>query len=357
MKKRWIPLLLALVLLCGCTAVPQEQPDPDPRPQLPEPTEQDASDSTQVTPELTLPLTLEENEAVWVLDYDGQQLLLAQGTATGYQEGTLYRTDRLLRWDLAGGLEQWEIGSDAYVTSGLCSGEDLLYMDYYWRGNDKFWSLLRIRDGEETQVAGDDMEWTDRLPQLFRLNGQAMYLCQSQNGPQVYRVEEDGVSLVLEVPGYTDFGADVCSNGSCYAFTVQDGTEGSTRLLVCDQAGLRYQVALPMECLSIAVNGEYAVAAMTDRQSGIYACQTLRLSDGATGLFDSSVPLQTLAGSGGSCLCLDASGSGYLLYPAMGDLQSIPLTDGFDRLYSDGRGGYLLRLDRDGACCFRQLIP
>ena len=201
MKRVFLLSLLLAFSLCACSKQPQQPPAP-------------------TVLQLPSPLTLSAEEDALVLCCEENRALLAVGHRNGALEGPLYNTDYLLRWNYTDGTsDKVPIQSQAYITSAVFDGSDLLYVDYESSDARIAWSLVRYTEAGKTTLASGQADSYDRVPALFTLDKHPMYLLADDSGLSVFRVEGSKVSAVLTVPDCTmSGGVAVCSNGSQYAF-------------------------------------------------------------------------------------------------------------------------------------------
>lgn len=173
--------------------------------------------------------------------------LLAVGHRNGAQEGPLYNTDYLLRWNYADGTsDKVPIQSQAYITSAVFDKSDLLYVDYEAADARIAWSLIRCTEAGKTTLASGQADSYDRVPALFTLDKQPMYLLAEDSGLSVCRVDGGKVSTVLTVPDCTMPGpVAVCSNGTQYAFLAAVNGAAYGTVFICDGSGILRRRSFP----------------------------------------------------------------------------------------------------------------
>lgn len=173
--------------------------------------------------------------------------LLAVGHRNGAQEGPLHNTDYLLRWNYADGTsDKVPIQSQAYITSAVFDKADLLYVDYEAADAHIAWSLIRCTEAGKTSLASGQADSYDRVPALFTLDKQPMYLLAEDSGLSVCRVDGSKVSTVLTVPDCTIPGpVTVCSNGTQYAFLAAVNGAAYGTVFICDGSGFSGRRSFP----------------------------------------------------------------------------------------------------------------
>lgn len=344
MKKLATILAACLLLsLCACS----------PKTETPDVTSDDSDIQLALLQqtELASPLELAEGQYVDVLDYAGGEALLSVSHSVNAPEGpsdiSARYTDYLLRWRLDGPTERLEPASGGCISSALCDGKTLLYVEQ----NGDRWALLRSSDGEkQTLRSSDEMELL-RVPELFRVGKATMLLCQTRQGTAVYLVSEDALQTRLELPGWVAWEASTCSNGTMYMFFGSPAGSDETSLLLCDSSGLRWQIPLDRATSGGAINQNYALVSLRQVKGGGYGYLVVNLMNGSTSTVDSDKPLYRLSGSGSTFLYVDEGYNAYLLLPDARN--STPTT--FHQLapyqnwpmlfHSDGTSSYLLQVD------------
>lgn len=343
--KKLAAILAACLLLSLCACSPKtETPDTPPD-------DGDVQLALLRQTELTSPLELAEGQYADVLDYAGGEALLSVSHSVDAPEGpsdisTRY-TDYLLRWRLDGPTERLEPARGGCITSALCDGKTLLYVEQ----NGDRWALLRSSDGEKQTLRSSDEMDLLRVPELFRVGKAAMLLCQTRQGAAVYLVSGDTIQTRLELPGWTARETSPCSNGTMYMFFGSPTGSDETSLLLCDSSGLRWQIPLDGATSGGAINQNYALVSLRQVKGGGYGYLVVNLTNGSTSTVDSDKPLYRLSGSGSTFLYVDEGYNAYLLYPDARN--SAPVT--FHQLasyrnwpmlfHSDGASSYLLQVD------------
>lgn len=342
--KKLAAILAACLLLSLCACSPnRENPDTTP-----------ADGDTQLAllrqTELTSPLALTEEQYAEVLSYAEGEVLLSVNHSVGAPEGpsdisTRY-TDYLLRWQLEGSTERLEPERDGYISSALCDGKELLYVEE----SDGQWALIRNGAGEEQTLRSSDELALTCTPELFRMGKAAMLLCQEEHGVTVYRVSGDTLQIRLELPNWVSKGS-ACGNGSMYMFLGSPQGSDEISLLLCDSSGLRWQIPLDRATSGGAINQNYALVSLRQVQGGGYGYLVVNLTTGAADTVDCQKPLYRLSGSGSTFLYVDDGFDAFVLQPEARN--SCPVT--FHQLapyrswpmqfWSDGDSGYLLRVD------------
>ena len=311
-------LLLSLVFVfsvCACSKQSRQPPEPTVQP-------------------IPSPLTLSAEEDALMLCCEENRALLAVGHRNGAQEGPLYNTDYLLRWNYADGTsDKVPVQSQAYITSAVFDKADLLYVDYEAADARIAWSLIRCTEAGKTTLASGQADSYDRVPALFTLDKQPMYLLAEDSGLLVCRVDGSKVSTVLTVPDCTMPGpVTVCSNGTQYAFLAAVNGAAYGTVFICDGSGILRQKELSKPVTTFAITDDYVVC-------GLGAWR--------------------LAGSGHSCLYVDGAFASHIFYP--NTQQTDTLTINTDTavyqnwptlFFSDGSGGYLAQMDIDNTDYF-----
>lgn len=343
MKK--LAAILAVCLLLSLCACSPETENPDANP--------DGGD-TQLAllrqTELSSPLELTEGQYAYVLDYAEGEALLSVNHSVGAPDGpsdvTTDYTDYLLRWQLDGATERLEPGQDGYISSALCDGKTLLYVEE----RDGQWVLIRLGDGEAQTLRSSDETALTCAPELFRMGKAAMLLCQTEQGVTVYRVSGDALQTRLELPGWVSRGSS-CGNGSMYMFLGSLQGSDEVSLLLCDSSGLRWQIPLNRATSGGAINQNYALVSLRQVQGGGYGYLVVNLTTGAAEIVDSKTPLYRLSGSGSTFLYVDDGLNAFILQPEARNSCSVtfhqlaPYQKWPMQFYSDGDSSYLLRVD------------
>ena len=335
MKRVFLLSLLLAFSLCACSKQPQQPPAP-------------------TVQQLPSPLTLSAEEDALVLCCEENRALLAVGHRNGALEGPLYNTDYLLRWNYTDGTsDKVPIQSQAYITSAVFDGSDLLYVDYESSDARIAWSLVRYTEAGKTTLASGQADSYDRVPALFTLDKHPMYLLADDSGLSVFRVEGGKVSAVLTVPDCTmSGGVAVCSNGRQYAFLAAVNGSPHCTVFICDGSGILRQKELSKPVTTFAITDDYVVCGLGAPDTAAFSCESISIGSGNTTTADSATPMWRLAGSGNSCLYVDGSFASYIFYP--NTQQTNTLTISRDTavyqnwptlFFSDGAGGYLLQMD------------
>ena len=338
-------LLLSLVFvfsLCACSKQSRQPPEPTVQP-------------------LPSPLTLSAEEDALMLCCEENRALLAVGHRNGAQEGPLHNTDYLLRWNYADGTsDKVPIQSQAYITSAVFDKSDLLYVDYEAADAHIAWSLIRCTEAGKTTLASGQADAYDRVPALFTLDKQPMYLLAEDSGLSVCRVDGSKVSTVLTVPDCTmPDPVTVCSNGTQYAFLAAVNGAAYGTVFICDGSGILRQKELSKPVTTFAITDDYVVCGLGAPDADAFSCEAILISNGNTTTADAATPMWRLAGSGHSCLYVDGAFAPHIFYPNTQQTDTLTIntdTAAYQNwptlFFSDGAGGYLAQMDIDNTDYF-----
>lgn len=280
--------------------------------------------------------------------------LLAVGHRNSALEGPLYNTDYLLRWNYTDGTsDKVPIQSQAYITSAVFDGSDLLYLDYESVDARIAWSLIRYTEAGKTTLAFGQTDSYDRVPALFTLDKQPMYLLADDSGLSVFRVEGSEVSAVLTVPdSVMPSSVTVCSNGKQYAFFAAVNGSPHFTVFICDGSGILRQKDLSKPVTTFAITDDYVVCGLGTPDADAFSCESIPIGSGNTTTADSATPMWRLAGSGNSCLYVDGNFAPYIFYPNTQQTDTLTInrdTAAYQNwptlFFSDGAGGYLVQMD------------
>lgn len=215
------------------------------------------------------------------------------------------------------------------------------------------WSLIRYTEAEKTTLASGQADSYDRVPALFTLDKQPMYLLADDSGLSVFRVEGSEVSAVLTVPdSVMPSSVTVCSNGKQYAFFAAVNGSPHFTVFICDGSGILRQKDLSKPVTTFAITDDYVVCGLGTPDADAFSCESIPIGSGNTTTADSATPMWRLAGSGNSCLYVDGNFAPYIFYPNTQQTDTLTInrdTAAYQNwptlFFSDGAGGYLVQMD------------
>lgn len=215
------------------------------------------------------------------------------------------------------------------------------------------WSLIRYTEAGKTTLAFGQTDSYDRVPALFTLDKQPMYLLADDSGLSVFRVEGSEVSAVLTVPdSVMPSSVTVCSNGRQYDFFAAVNGSPHFTVFICDGSGILRQKDLSKPVTTFAITDDYVVCGLGTPDADAFSCESIPIGSGNTTTADSATPMWRLAGSGNSCLYVDGNFPPYIFYPNTQQTDTLTInrdTAAYQNwptlFFSDGAGGYLVQMD------------
>ena len=145
------------------------------------------------------------------------------------------------------------------------------------------WSLIRYTEAGKTTLAFGQTDSYDRVPALFTLDKQPMYLLADDSGLSVFRVEGSEVSAVLTVPDCVmPSSVTVCSNGKQYAFLAAVNGSPHFTVFICDGSGILRQKDLSKPVTTFAITDDYVVCGLGTPDADAFSCESIPIGSGNT---------------------------------------------------------------------------